>query len=407
MAEMLQMLALSPTMETGTIVKWNRAEGDTFSSGDVLCEVETDKATMEYEAASDGTLRKITAPAGSKVRVGDLIAINATADEDISELLASAPATAQEGAVESAETAAPDVAADMIAVAAQGENSHLPDGVRASPLARKIARERGINLRTIQGSGPGGRIVKADLGRSSAAKPVRRLPAAVEAIDTVVPLSDKRRIIAARLSESKLASPHFYLTVKVAADGLVSVRSEINKTTEPRLSFNAFLVKLVAAALSRHPQVNASWTDDAIIRHGSVDIALAVAQPDGLVTPVVRGAQRKGIIEIDTELRDLISRAREGKLSPEEYSDSTFTISNLGSYGVHQFAAIINPPNAAILSIGEIFREPYEAAGNTVAFRSAMFLTLSCDHRIIDGAAAGEFARDLKNMIERPISALL
>ncbi len=406
MAEMLQMLALSPTMETGTIVKWIRAEGDAFSSGDVLCEVETDKATMEYEAASEGILRKITAPAGSKVRVGDLIAINATADEDISKLLASAPAAAPDG-LESAEAAAPNVAADTVAVAAHGVNSHLPDDVRASPLARKIAREHGINLRTVQGSGPRGRIVKADLERTLAAKPLRRQPAVVESTDSLVPLSDKRRIIAARLTESKLSSPHFYLTVKVVADGLVSVRSEINKTTEPRLSFNAFLVKLVAAALYRHPQVNASWTDDAIIRHGSVDVALAVAQPDGLVTPVVRGAQGKGIIEIDSELKDLISRAREGKLSPEEYSDSTFTISNLGSYGVHQFAAIINPPNAAILSIGEIFREPYEAAGNSVAFRSAMFLTLSCDHRIIDGAAAGEFARDLKNMIERPISALL
>ena len=413
MAEKLLMLALSPTMKTGTIVRWSRAEGDAFSSGDVLCEVETDKATMEYEAASDGTLRKIIAPEGTKVNVGDIIAVSAAPDEDISGLLSEMTAANATPAPSShVEKDVGAAALSPVSDAAPQEESpagagRLPGGVRASPLARKIADERGIDLRSVKGSGPGGRIVKADLEHAAAGKTAVSRPLPSVASDTLIPLSDKRRIIASRLTESKLASPHFYLTVKAAVDGLVAARAEINRTTVPRLSFNAFLVKLMAAALYRHPQVNASWTDDAIVRHGSVDVALAVAQPDGLITPVVRGVEHKGIVGIDRELRDLISRAREGKLSPEEYSASTFTISNLGSYGVHQFAAIINPPNAAILSVGEIFREPYEAPGGTLAFRSAMYLTLSCDHRLIDGAAAGEFARDLKEMIERPVTALL
>ena len=409
MAERLLMLALSPTMETGTIVRWNRVEGDSFASGEVLCEVETDKATMEYEASSDGTLRKIVAPEGTKVKVGDVIAISAAPDEDISELLAAPDSSASAGTTLSLPTE--NVAAGTAPVAMETNRvdaeGHLPDGVRASPLARRIARERGISLRSLHGSGPGGRIIKADLENAATLPGGDARPQQSAASDTLIPLSDKRRIIASRLTESKLVSPHFYLTVSVVADGLVAARKEINRTAEPHLSLNAFIIKLVAAALHRHPEVNASMTDDAIVHHGSVDVALAVAQPDGLVTPVVRDAHHKGIFEIDGELRDLISRAREGKLAPEEYSGSTFTISNLGSYGVHQFAAIINPPNAAILSVGEIFREPYEAADGSVAFRSAMLMTLSCDHRIIDGAVAGEFARDLKNCIERPVTALL
>ena len=407
MAGKLLMLALSPTMESGRIARWHVEENGSFAQGDVLCEVETDKATMDYEATESGTLRKIVASAGSKVRVGEVIALTGGDDEDIGPLLAEIGSDAPADAAPPMETgeSSGSVAGQPITPDAV---SHLPDGVKASPLARELARQRGVRLQSVTGSGPGGRIVKDDVERAASFTNQMTFHAGTPSgSDIVIPVSDKRRIVASRLTESKLNSPHFYLTVKAAMDSLIEARREINSRAEPHLSLNAFVVKLVAEALRRHPDVNASWEGDTIIRHGSVDVALAVAQPDGLVTPVVRNAAQKGIVAIDDELRDLIGRAREGRLSPEEYSDSTFTISNLGSYGVRQFTAIINPPNAAILAVGEIFREPYEAENKTVAFRSAMYLTLSCDHRIIDGAAAATFARDLREMIERPVSALL
>jgi pyruvate dehydrogenase E2 component (dihydrolipoamide acetyltransferase) len=411
MAKKLLMIALSPTMETGTIVRWSIAENSAFSEGDVLCEVETDKATMEYEATDSGVLRKIVAPAKSKIRVGDTIAVFGTADEDISSML-SEPTTAPVATPPSeAFTVPPSAEVEELHPPAENTPStgeHLPDGVKASPLARSLARQHAVDIKTIAGSGPGGRIVKADVEQAIArsSRPQTADSAALSR-DVVIPVSDKRRIIASRLSGSKHDSPHFYLSVQVVADALLAARADINRQAEERLSLNAFLVRLTAEALRRHPEVNSSWQGETILRHGNVDVALAVAQEDGLVTPVVRDADRKGIAVIDAELRDLIKRARDNKLAPEEYAASTFTISNLGSFGVRQFAAIINPPNAAILSVGEIFREPYEAADRGVAFCSAMILTLSCDHRLVDGAQAARFADDLRRMIEQPMAALV
>jgi len=412
MAEKIVMLALSPTMERGTIAKWHVKEGDIFSEGDVLCEVETDKATMDYEATGSGTIRKIIISDKENVNVGDLIAIAADKDEDISSLLTESEIKGKSphDSVEKTEVRS-DTGTDLTdrkspAVAL----TRLPAGVKASPLARKIAQQKGIALSALSGSGPGGRIVKDDVEKAlqtgNAVKGMNTSRVSSEK-DSIIPFSDKRHVIAERLSASKQEAPHFYLTVKAVMDELIEARAQLNANTEKRISFNAILIKLVAEALRRNPQINVSYRNDATVQHGRIDIALAVAQSDGLVTPIVRDAVHKGFQEISDELKDLIKRAREGNLTLEEYSDSTFTISNLGSFGVHQFTAIINPPNAAILAVGEIFREPFEKKDGTVGFRSAMFMTLSCDHRIVDGAVAAVFANDLKRIVEHPVVAML
>jgi len=404
MAEKIVMLALSPTMESGTIARWHVREGDSFSEGDVLCEVETDKATMDYEAIGGGTIRKIVIPEKENVNVGDCIAIAADKDEDISALLAEAGSSGgprnESSRKFEEKTGRVDTAGD------ERSPAHPPERIKASPLARKTAQRHGITLSVLSGSGPGGRIIRADVEKAIRSGSGEKTITSVSE-DSIIPFSDKRRVIAERLSESKRSAPHFYLTVKTEMDNIVEARAQLNANTEKRISFNAILVKLVAETLRRHPRINVSWSADATIQHGRVDVALAVAQPDGLVTPVIRDAVHKGFQEISDELKDLIVRARESKLTPEEYADSTFTISNLGSFGVRQFTAIINPPNAAILAVGEIFREPYEGWDGAVAFRSAMNISLSCDHRIIDGAVAAAFARDLKKMIEQPVIAML
>jgi len=415
MAKKILMLALSPTMEIGTIVDWRIQEGAAFTTGEVLCEVETDKATMDYEATSSGTLLKIVAVKGAKVHVGDVIGISGEAGEDVSSLVKTPSASPEAPKSVPGESVTKGVlppAADSKEKAIPSPATpfeHLPNGVKASPLARSIARVKGVSLAQITGSGPGGRIVKADVEKVLAhtTDDVSIKNTADSTEDVVTPVSGVRQIIADRLTASKMTSPHFYLTVKVGMDELLSARSHINRNVETKVSFNAFIIKLVAAALRKNPRVNASWHGETIIEHGRVDIALAVAQPEGLITPVVRDVVHKGIAVIDTELHGLIDRARNGKLTPQEYTGSTFTISNLGSYGVHEFTAIINPPNAAILAIGEIFREPYEGKNGAVEFRSVMHCTLSCDHRLVDGATAALFARDLKNLFEQPLLALM
>lgn len=415
MAKKILMLALSPTMEIGTIVNWHLQEGASYTTGDVLCEVETDKATMDYEATSSGTLLKIIALKGAKVQVGDVIGLSGAAGEDIRSLVATiatgaaAPSAAYVESVNKEETPETAVVEEKRLLTDDSKGEHLPQGVKASPLARAVARVRGVSLMQITGSGPGGRVVKADVEKYAAHKAVGASlqKTAASSEDVIIPVSGMRQIIADRLTASKNGSPHFYLTVKVVMDALIAARSAVNANAEKKVSFNAFVIKLVAMALAKHPEVNASWQGDTIIRHGRVDVALAVAQPEGLITPVVRDAAHRGIVEIDAELHDLIDRARSGRLTPPEYTDSTFTISNLGSYGVHEFTAIINPPNAAILAVGEVYREPYEGENGAVEFRSVMRCTLSCDHRLIDGAAAALFARDIKNLFEQPVLALM
>lgn len=450
MAEILPMLALSPTMEQGTIVKWNKQEGDAVGSGDVLCEVETDKAVMEYEATVEGTLLKVLVPEGQAVSVGDAIAVVGEQGEDVSDLVQQAAAgkgepqtkakppeeqspgekKGEDTRAEKQEKAPSAEAVAEARQAAQGAAAAKPpagqpaapverrEGVKASPLARRLADEAGLDLRSVEGSGPGGRVIKRDIERARAAPPAVRaaggpgrptMPAAMPAAggqDRTLPLSNKRRITAQRLSESKFSAPHYYLTITVRMDALVEARRRLNEQAAAKVSFNAFLVKFVAQALARHPMVNAGWQGDSIRAFGSADIALAVALEDGLITPVVRACHAKGVTAIDAELSGLIERARAGKLAPEEFTNATFTISNLGSFGIDEFTAIINPPGAAILAVGRMSRQPVVTDGDRIEVQSLMKMTLSCDHRVIDGAVGAAFLKDLKDMMEDPVKAL-
>ncbi len=406
MAEKIVMLALSPTMEKGTIIKWLKKEGDHISNGDVLCEVETDKATMDYESNWDGDLLKIVADSGSKVEVGDLIAIIGKAGENIESLLLSG------GVHKGVEKKQPPVSELRVSEEAKETNISAKERIRASPLAKEIARQKGIDLHTVIGSGPQGRIVKQDVEKIGVkgGPQIEKITPYQKRItisqEQEIAISEKRKVIAKRLSESIFTAPHYYLTIVTTVENLLSARKNLNMQTDLKISFNAFIIKFVAEALKRHPVVNSSWKGNTIVYHKSIDIGIAVAQSDGLITPVVRNCAEKGIMTIDSELKGLIEKAQQGKLQYDEYNNAYFTISNLGSYGVRNFTAIINPPGSAILAVGEVYREPYEDEKGIIKFRNCIEMTLSCDHRVIDGAVAAAFGKDLKNIIENPISIL-
>ena len=408
MAEKICMLSLSPTMEVGTIAKWNYQEGDEVNAGSVLCEIETDKAVMDYEISQGGVLLKIIVPQGKEANVGAPIAILGKQGEDISALLKEEATAATPAASEKKDTAAtPQTAPAPTLAAAEDER------VKSSPLARKIAKEAGIDLAAVPGTGPGGRIIKRDIEQAQLAQPVSApaMPtvqaAAPSLADETIRVSQKRKVIAQRLAESKFSAPHFYLKITVNMDGILAARTALNATLKEKVSLNAFLVKFVAEALKKHPTVNSTWQGDTILKHGSVDVGLAVAQPDGLMTPVVRNCGNKGIMQIDDELRGLIQKAQNNRLDPQEYTGATFTISSLGSYGIEEFTAIINPPGSAILAVGAIRKEPVMTENDEIAIQSNMALTLSCDHRVIDGAVGAAFLADVKKMLEQPIRALL
>ncbi len=407
MAEKVLMIALSPTMETGTLVKWHKKEGDKVSSGDVLCEVETDKATMDYESSTEGTLLKIVLPEGGQAPVGGTIAVIGSPGEDITALVAEAAAPAAPAAA--APTPAPTTpqapVAPAPAPAPVPQQAPAAGRVRSSPLARRLAAERGVDLRMVRGSGPGGRVVRRDIETAGAAP--APLPVAPAPGDQVIPLTSMRRTIARRMTESMYSAVHYYVKERILMDRLLEARGRLNEGRETRVSLNAFLVKLTAEALMRHPRVNSTWNTDSIIQKGSMDIGIAVALPDGLITPTVRNCGSKGILAIEAELVDLISRARSGKLKPEEYTGGTFAISNLGSTGIEEFTAVINPPASAILALGSIRKEPVvEGPDDRTVVRSVMRATLSCDHRVIDGAVGAAFLADLRAMIEDPLRAL-
>ena len=437
MAEQVLMTALSPTMEEGTIVSWNKSEGDTVSPGDLLCEVETDKATMDYESTQEGTLLKIIRGEGSSSKVGDTIAILGEEGEDIADLVEkaqAAPADASEGGGEAgseggAEPAAADGSAaeraetqpQSAATSGGGTGTSAPSEggvVKASPLARKLAADRGVDISQIAGSGPGGRVVKADVesfvpgGRGAAAAPGAAAggfaPAAAMAPgqDVTIPVAGKRAVIARRLAESKFTAPHYYLKNSVQMDAAMGARKQLNAELPEKVGFNAFLMKFAAEALKRHPEVNASWQGDHILQFGSIDIGLAVDLGNGLITPIVRNCGNKGIVAIDRELKELIAKAGEGKLQPEEYTGATFTISNLGSFGVEEFTAIINPPGSAILAVGEIAKTVVVNDNDEIDVAQIMKMTLSCDHRVVDGATGGRFLSELRKIVENPVRVL-
>jgi len=420
MAEQVLMLALSPTMEEGTIVKWHIKEGDPVAQSDIICEVETDKATMEYEAVNDGTLLKILVADGGQARVGQPIALVGEPGEEISGMLKEAEqkpesATPQAGA---APAAGPSGGA-----AASSSTPRAPAGeLKASPLARKMATELGIDMRVLRGSGPAGRVVKRDIENAlrqaasygpAAAVGVQGPSAAgpeASVRDERIPVSGKRKIIARRLAESKFSAPHYYLRIDVDAGQMMAARQRLNarlpKEPAGKVSPNAFLIKFVSETLKKYPVVNSSWQGDEILRFGKIDIALAVAQEDGLITPVLRDCGSKGIVQIDRELKNLIDKARDNKLTPEEYSGATFTITSLGASGILEFTAVINPPGSAILAVGRIHKAPVVGQDGAIGVRSQMMLTLSCDHRVIDGAVGAAFLSDLKAFIEYPIEFL-
>lgn len=414
MAEKVPMIALSPTMEKGTIARWRRKVGDAVKSGDVICEVETDKATMDYESSVEGTLLAIVVPEGGQAAVGETIAIVGSPGEDVGALASKATAVTPPVAPTLAEDAAASMASAPVV-------AHVPAApgarLRTSPIARRVAAERGIDLAGVRGTGPGGRIVMRDVaaasgaGSTAAAAAPSAAPAAAPG-DRVVPVTPMRRTIARRLSESMSSAPHFYLTVSVDTGNLLSVREQLNaalaaEETPRKVSLNAFLVKLAADALRRHPRVNATWNGDTITLRGTADVALAVALEDGLVAPVVRDCGAKSLLAIETELADLVARARAGRLAPAEYEGAGFTISNLGPFGIEEFTAIINPPGSAILAVGAIERVPVAGGGDRIEVRPRMKVTLSCDHRAIDGAVGAAFLASLKDALEHPVRALL
>jgi pyruvate dehydrogenase E2 component (dihydrolipoamide acetyltransferase) len=408
----ITMPKLSDTMVEGTIARWKKKQGDTIETGDILAEVETDKATMEMEAFDDGVLKEVYVPDGGVAKVGEKIAL-ILAEGESPDGAGAAPAEKAEAApaAQPAESkAAPPPAAPAAAA---------PSGARAkaSPLAKKIAAERGVGLDGIQGSGPGGRIVAKDIPEKGAAPaagaPAPAAPAAAPKIqaaagegDKRVPLTGMRRVIAERLLASKTQLPHFYLSIEVDAGSLMRLRKELNSANEaaglPKLTINDFILLAVARAASSHPYINASWAGDAIIQYGSVNISVAVAVDEGLVTPVIRDANKLSLKEISAAVKDLAKRAREKKLKPEEYQGGTITLSTLGAYGIEQFFAIINPPQAAILAVGAIVKKPVVSAKGEIVVGERMAISLSGDHRVVDGAVGAEYLGTLRKLIENP-----
>jgi len=420
MATTVFMEALSPTMEEGRLVKWHKHEGDAVKAGDTLAEVETDKAIMDLQARADGILRQVSAAEGQTVPVGKELAVIVAPGEP----LGAGRGTGDEGRV------APSPAATVPAPSPAPRHSPPAAAaadaapVKASPLARRMAKESGVDLKLLTGSGPGGRVVRRDLETAaarpaatvSASAPVAPVPpppsrvsvSRTDASYEDVPLTQIRKTIAKRLAASLGPVPHYFLTTEVDMERAAEAREALNRDLgdEGRISFNDIVVKAAALALTRHRACNAWFQDDHIRYWNEVHVGVAVAVEDGLITPVIRHADRKSLREIGREAHDLAQRARNRRLRPEEYTGSTFSVSNLGMFDIDQFTAVINPPEAAILAVGSVTQKPVVADGTIVA-RRRVRLTLSCDHRVIDGATGAVFLKTLKQMLENPLAMLL
>ena len=429
------MPALSPTMTEGNLVAWLKAEGDTISPGEVIAEIETDKATMEVEAVDEGVLGKILVAAGTEgVSVNAAIAILLEEGEDKSSIKDNAYRSDQIEVKntqnsEKKSEGQPDINEPKTGKVIS-ENTKVPLGkmqsplianqddvrVAASPLARRMAEHAGLDLTKISGSGPNGRIIKADIDQVLSQDNALKLPP----VSTVtspsiepsaqydaIPNNSMRKVIASRLTESKQVAPHFYMTVDCNVDALKQVRMELNEKVEgTKISINDLIIRASAIALKQVPEANASWTEEATLVYKTIDISVAVAIEGGLITPIIRDAGAKGVKEISVKMKDLANRAREGKLMPEEYQGGTFSISNLGMYGVKEFSAVINPPQGAILAIGAAEERPIIKDG-AVAAATLMTCTLSVDHRVVDGAVGARFLSAFKRLIEDPLTMLL
>src|SRR5471032_2488095 len=417
------MPALSPTMTEGKLAKWHVKVGDTVKSGQVVCEIETDKATMEVEAVDEGKVGQIVVPEGAEgVAVNAVIAVLLEEGEKSAPAAAApAKAEAKPSAPAAAPAAAPAPSAPKAAPASQPAASSGGARLFASPLAKRIAAEKGVNLAGIKGSGPNGRIVKSDVeGAKPGAAPATAAPGAPKSAPAAQPIftapGDKRiphtairKVIARRMLESKQTVPHFYLTVDFEIDALLKARGAINEVLrkkDAKVSVNDMVIKACAKALRDHPDCNASWTEDEMIQYGAVDISVAVATERGLITPIVRNADMKGLAQISTEVKDLAGRAKEGKLKLEEFQGGGFTISNLGMYGIKEFGAIINTPQAMILAVGAGEERVVVRKGEMVV-RNMMSCTLAVDHRVVDGALGAQFLLTLKAYIEQPAAMLV
>lgn len=414
MATLLRMPEVAANSTHATLAAWSKKEGDAVAVGDCLAEVETDKAIVEINADSAGVMGQLLVQGGQEVEVGAPIAVLLAAGETVGDVQAllqaagAAPALSQAAAAACAAPATAVSAAVTVPAVAEGGTR-----LRASPLARRLAAQHGLDLARLSGSGPYSRIVKIDIERALQAAPVATAPAATHPLVaagasayTEVPHSNMRRTIARRLTESKSTIPHFYLTVDCSMERLLALRSEVNAGSDRKISVNDFIVRAVAVALREVPQANVGWTDTAMRQYAQADVAVAVSTDTGLITPIVRGADRKSLSQISAEIADLAMRARAGQLRPEEYQGGSFSVSNLGMYGVGEFSAIINPPQAAILAVGASKQLPVVENGE-LKVGTVMRCTLSVDHRAIDGALAAQWLVAFQRAIEAPLSMLI
>lgn len=406
MAEIVRMPKLSDTMTDGVVAKWHKKVGDKVKNGELLADIETDKATMEFESFQDGTLLHIGVEEGKGAAVDSILAILGNPGEDISGLLsgASAPSAPKEEVAKAATAPAPSSAAPVTIapIAASVEHGRI----KASPLAKRIAEEKGIDLNQLRGSGDEGRIIKRDVEQFK--------PAASGAHATVVgaesyteeTVSQMRKTIARRLAESKFSAPHFYLGIDIDMSKAMEARKSVNEISPVKVSFNDFVIKAVAHSLKQHPKINSSWLGDRIRYNKHVHIGVAVAVEEGLLVPVVRFADQKGLAQISSEVKEYGQKAKDKKLQPSDWEGNTFTISNLGMFGIEEFTAIINPPDACILAVGGIRETPVVRNGQVVPGHM-MKVTLSCDHRVVDGATGAAFLQSLKGMLEEPVRLLV
>lgn len=446
MAEII-MPKVGDAMTEGKVVRWYKKQGDAVKKGEPVLEIETDKVNLDVEAEQDGTLSNVTVQEGQTVPVGNVVALVLAPGEKAPAGKKAEPAKAEAAEGEKAQQRRRTDKKDSVkhttgeyqeaieqhqgqaprvdhAAAPSAHTISIPGGGRrrSSPLARRMARDLGVNIESVQGSGPSGRVIARDVQNFRGTKPATQQPAAApqarataapQLMSTLpslegkqIPLSAMRRTIAKRLSESTGPIPHFYLTADIDVTNLLSIREQVNAIEGIKTSVNDYIVRAVALALHHHPNANASWGDDAITQHGEVHIGVAVSTPEGLITPVVRNADRKSIREIGEEVRALAEKARNRKLLPNEYQGSTFTISNLGAWGIEEFTAIINPPNAAILAIGTAEARPV-VVDRQIVVRDRMKITMSCDHRVIDGAAGAEFLKTLRQYLEQPLRLIV
>ena len=410
MAEVVKLPKMSDTMTEGVIVKWNYKVGDSVKSGDILAEVETDKATMDMEVYAKGTILHLAVSEGEATPVDSIIAVVGAAGEDFQSLLSAAPAAASPAPSAEPAAAQPVATAASTAPVANTTATNNNDRLKASPLAKKLAEDKGINIQEVTGSGENGRIIKKDIENytptaSNSTNVATNSVAGVESYHEVN-VSQMRKTIASRLAESKFTAPHFYLTVEINMDKAVVAREQMNQISDVKISMNDLVVKAAAASLRKHPTINSSWLGTKIRYNHHIHIGVAMAVEDGLLVPVVRFADNKSLSQISAEVKDYGKKAKEKKLQPQDWAGNTFTISNLGMFGIEEFTAIINPPDACILAVGGV-KETVGIVNGEIKPVKVMKVTLSCDHRVVDGASGAQFLKTLKDYLEEPVTLLV